>query len=32
MSQNRIWETFSALTAIDSPTFDERSLCDVLKE
>ncbi len=28
---NRIWETFSALTAIDSPSFGERNLCAALK-
>lgn len=28
---SRIWETFSALTAIDSPSFGERNLCDALK-
>jgi tripeptide aminopeptidase len=29
---NRIWQTFSALTAIDSPSHRERELCDNLKE
>ncbi|MDR0248303.1 MAG: M20/M25/M40 family metallo-hydrolase [Oscillospiraceae bacterium] len=28
---NRLWETFSALTAIDSPSLGERALCDALK-
>ncbi|MDR2688062.1 MAG: M20/M25/M40 family metallo-hydrolase [Oscillospiraceae bacterium] len=28
---NRLWETFSALTAIDSPSFEERLFCDALK-
>jgi tripeptide aminopeptidase len=28
---NRIWETFSALTAIDSPSYGERAFCDALK-
>jgi tripeptide aminopeptidase len=29
---SRLWETFSALTAIDSPSFGERALCSALKE
>lgn len=29
---NRLWETFSALTAIDSPSFEERLFCDTLKQ
>lgn len=28
---NRILDTFGKLTAIDSPSFGERSLCDALK-
>ncbi|MCL2030879.1 MAG: M20/M25/M40 family metallo-hydrolase [Oscillospiraceae bacterium] len=28
---NRLWETFSALVAIDSPSFGERSFCEALK-
>ena len=31
MSKNRLWETFSALTDIYSPSFGERQLCDHLK-
>ncbi len=29
---SRLWDTFSALTAIDSPSFEERELCDALKQ
>ena len=28
---NRILDTFRGLTAIDSPSFGERNLCDALK-
>lgn len=31
MTNSRIWETFSALTSIDSPSFKERAFCDELK-
>jgi len=29
---SRIWDTFSTLISIDSPSFGERSFCDVLNE
>jgi len=29
---SRLWETFSALTAIDSTTFEEGAFCDALKK
>jgi len=29
---NRLLETFTALTAIDSPSFEERDFCDALKQ
>ncbi|MDR0841537.1 MAG: M20/M25/M40 family metallo-hydrolase [Christensenellaceae bacterium] len=32
MSQTRLWETFSSLITIDSPSFKERLFCDALKE
>ncbi|MDR1409012.1 MAG: M20/M25/M40 family metallo-hydrolase [Oscillospiraceae bacterium] len=32
MNQSRLWKTFSALIAIDSPSFEERLFCDALKE
>lgn len=31
MNTNRLWETFHALTAIDSPSYKERQFCDAMK-
>lgn len=32
MNKNRLWQTFSELSSIYSPSFKERQFCDLLKE